>query len=652
MEVSHGRSAVLTSPPALSYVWGSQRDKVDIELNGTRFAITRNLHGALKRLRHRQRPRMLWVDALCINQKDSQERAAQVSMMAAIYGQTARGLLWLGEEPDAPVATVSPQQAQEVDHLLLETDKFLGNLMATMAQYGGEMADLADSLRQSQPAVDISHPDNFRITRTRPCLWYGDERDVNTLDAAADPNSVTDSVFHAFCLFRMLAQDRHLHDIPYLQLETHDSQTHLTHARRAAHWLASRDWWSRIWTVQECVLPRDATIIYGPVEMPWAVLLNGILHFRRHRDTCCATPPGVHSMLNLHAETLSELHALRLARQAGVPVSLASLLHKFRHRGATDPLDKVYALLPLVTEWYGAPPLVPSYGKPAAQVYVETMTHVIQASGALDILWRPPEPHGTRLAGLPGWVPDLSDPVSAGATLDRLEQQVPLYNACGGVPAKVSVHDGRVLVLEGRLVDHVRRVSTTALMNDDPGDTFAWWCKVAEEELGPVNADWRDAFWRTLCGDSDGPAGETTRFRRAVAADESAFRDWCAVNGLADQIAPTAAFAVSRGQYSSAGSMSRAIRAATLGRAFMISRLGRMGLVPSTAVLTFPEADSMFVFPGAKSPVVLRSVGVRDIPGLGAMECHEWLGDCYLHGMMDGEGMEGFGARSQTVYVV
>jgi hypothetical protein len=41
----------------------------------------------------------LWVDALCINQEDIIERSEQVKLMANIYRNTARTLVWIGEEP-------------------------------------------------------------------------------------------------------------------------------------------------------------------------------------------------------------------------------------------------------------------------------------------------------------------------------------------------------------------------------------------------------------------------------------------------------------------------------------------------------------------------------------------------------------------------
>lgn len=59
---------------ALSYVWGDPQDTVPIELNGHVFQATTNLRSALRRLRSASRTRTIWIDAICINQKDVKER--------------------------------------------------------------------------------------------------------------------------------------------------------------------------------------------------------------------------------------------------------------------------------------------------------------------------------------------------------------------------------------------------------------------------------------------------------------------------------------------------------------------------------------------------------------------------------------------------
>ncbi|KAK8041669.1 hypothetical protein PG993_006192 [Apiospora rasikravindrae] len=74
---------------ALSYVWGSPDNPKEILLNGVAHPVTRNLYNALKALRYPEKTRTIWVDAVCINQVDLQERNAQVSMMDKVYLQAS-----------------------------------------------------------------------------------------------------------------------------------------------------------------------------------------------------------------------------------------------------------------------------------------------------------------------------------------------------------------------------------------------------------------------------------------------------------------------------------------------------------------------------------------------------------------------------------
>jgi hypothetical protein len=82
---------------ALSYTWGDEKKPCSIAIKKQNLAVTINLHAALLRLRDRFLERILWVDAICINQDDKEEQGQQVQRMAKIYSKAARVLVWLGE---------------------------------------------------------------------------------------------------------------------------------------------------------------------------------------------------------------------------------------------------------------------------------------------------------------------------------------------------------------------------------------------------------------------------------------------------------------------------------------------------------------------------------------------------------------------------
>ncbi len=95
----------IISYEALSYTWGDAVNSVNIEINGCVFPVTRNLDSGLRALRQAQETRVLWVDAVCINQADLQECERQVQMMWDIYSKASCVVVWLGpEEGDSAVA--------------------------------------------------------------------------------------------------------------------------------------------------------------------------------------------------------------------------------------------------------------------------------------------------------------------------------------------------------------------------------------------------------------------------------------------------------------------------------------------------------------------------------------------------------------------
>ena len=59
---------------ALSYAWGGSDKPRSISINKQNFAVTENLYAALLRLRDRSLERILWIDAICIDQKNLKEK--------------------------------------------------------------------------------------------------------------------------------------------------------------------------------------------------------------------------------------------------------------------------------------------------------------------------------------------------------------------------------------------------------------------------------------------------------------------------------------------------------------------------------------------------------------------------------------------------
>ncbi|KAF2186451.1 HET-domain-containing protein [Zopfia rhizophila CBS 207.26] len=90
----YGDSAI--SYEALSYTWGGTEMTEHVKINGRRLGVTINLYLALQHLRFQDLDRILWVDAICIDQSNKKERGHQVQQMRDIYNQADKVIFWLG----------------------------------------------------------------------------------------------------------------------------------------------------------------------------------------------------------------------------------------------------------------------------------------------------------------------------------------------------------------------------------------------------------------------------------------------------------------------------------------------------------------------------------------------------------------------------
>ena len=83
---------------AFSYTWSGPISERTIQIGEVPLRITENLAAALRRFRGPVRPKKIWVDAICINQSDDEEKGFQVALMGDIYHNASRTWVWLGEE--------------------------------------------------------------------------------------------------------------------------------------------------------------------------------------------------------------------------------------------------------------------------------------------------------------------------------------------------------------------------------------------------------------------------------------------------------------------------------------------------------------------------------------------------------------------------
>lgn len=85
---------------ALSYTWGEPKFDAKFECDGCVKMITRSLESALRHFRQEDRSVVLWVDQICIDQENFEEKGQQIPLMSRIYELAVNTAIWLGDADD------------------------------------------------------------------------------------------------------------------------------------------------------------------------------------------------------------------------------------------------------------------------------------------------------------------------------------------------------------------------------------------------------------------------------------------------------------------------------------------------------------------------------------------------------------------------
>ncbi|TRX88049.1 hypothetical protein FHL15_011051 [Xylaria flabelliformis] len=96
---------------AISYTWGKPVFSEIVMIDDDYLEITPSLSGALRQFRASSCLKWVWVDAVCINQKDNVEKSTQIPLMSDIYRNASRVMVWLGDSPEHVELLLAVRQA-------------------------------------------------------------------------------------------------------------------------------------------------------------------------------------------------------------------------------------------------------------------------------------------------------------------------------------------------------------------------------------------------------------------------------------------------------------------------------------------------------------------------------------------------------------
>ncbi|KAK3496042.1 heterokaryon incompatibility protein-domain-containing protein [Neurospora crassa] len=619
LSLSHVALSAPSSPAplplfqALSYVWGipdPNKPLPTILLDGISMTVTPNLHSALCFLLSQQQQPVdngfktsFWIDALCINQADNDEKAFQVPLMSKIYTSAMRVFVWLGLLP-------RPGEGPHRDcGCTLKTVAWLGSMFREQVkrEREGPLLSALEGLSEEDQKKRVAQGFVLTVLQLSITRDYGQE---NAKSGGFD----FERIWQLFC---------------------------------------ERPYWRRLWIVQEVVLARKAVVACGSGEgvvvdwedirdalqlFEWIILYSNIdPKYRRLYELLGDIMPKV-----VHLEEATNAYRRNLRKgKDGMRLMEVLLFTDFadgedKSIQATDPRDRIYGLLGLIRECDRKKiPVDYSDKTTVSTVLTHVALALIQEYGP-DVLCYHRETARWAREGLPSWAPDWTAPRSP--TIGSVNLDGPGarfdFNATKGThwPLNSTMKTARIgesklaLFLPGAVMSTVARIGSEFTSVSGQED-YLLACRAWLEELLQLASESdevaRDNIWRVPMAD----------FGLATRAElETPERYIHGFNVLLGRVAPTAQAQVSeetkRSWILSESWDYRRTWKIYRRRAF-VDASGRPGLAPRQ---TSP-GDSIALFRGGQVPVMLRET--KD-----GMHGYRVLGTCYVHTLMDGEGTE------------
>jgi hypothetical protein len=425
--------------------------------------------------------------------------------------------------------------------------------------------------------------------------------------------------------------------------------------------LFERDYWSRLWVVQEVFNAKDITVHCGSLNIPWSVCRLASDVFWKQKGNLNYYFPGGSTIGGQRTAPSQFTYSQVLAYHgpSSIPdvssfsgLGEESLLHVMRvcrRKLSADPKDKLYGILGLLDEEIRNEFPV-DYSLSVKEVYVRVFDYLLCTTERLDILCEAVHFPLHTSSNFPSWVPEWShnpETTALGRSCD--------FSAAGSTKA------------EARVLDDRRRLEMSALFLDTisaHGIAVGTLCTLADYIMAFLH-------WRALLlgSSKDGESQERQEeFCRTLSLDQTP-ADWNVTNesrssrswkiacyhvfaSLAHDRLPRLLLDNELWRYVDVDiGIEREDRrrflqdhfgARMMGRCFCLTEDGLIGLGSG-----FMAAGDLVVIPlGCPTPILIRPEGPRGE--------YRYVGDVYVHGYMHGEAVDHWksGEREVRKYVL
>ncbi|KAH7174235.1 heterokaryon incompatibility protein-domain-containing protein [Fusarium flagelliforme] len=556
---------------ALSYCWGVATDQVEVPCDGKILSITTSLHEAILAINKFSPGQDLWIDQICINQDDLAEKSEQVTKMNLIYDKAETVLAWLGPSDN--------------------TTKLGINFVKKV----GEVA--------LPSATNWFRWDDYDETHEETKLERQEEL---SLDQSRDLGIAFDDElsWSAFTDF------------------------------------FNRPWFQRMWTVQEIIQARKALVLCGEYSLDWEYISAAArwycfkakgLHEEHPRDVNGACLVTQMTTIPWRARLGSEYRPELLGQKTRPTCKWAmrDLLEALRPRLATDPRDKVFALVGISEIGMDDTKMAVDYSKSVRDVFTQATDAIIKNDPSdLNVIW--PARQRNDDDDWPSWVPDWRLKTGTGCAYGIGE---PLKGSQPGRHVYIPAEPG-CLAVRGKIIGKVPYVNEyrhfgELFTNNQLREVY----NACMERLTSYATDEsvQTAFGLTLIGGLPLPSGLEKKNTSVETYSEKYMQFYD--NTQMPQTPPEANAAREKAleeTYKVGLDMSwlQTVLATYCERRFVVTDSGHMGLAHHEVL----EGDVIAVVMGMHWPVVLRE---RDDGG------YRFVGDAYCHGVMNGEALTG-----------
>jgi hypothetical protein len=591
-----------------------------------------------------------WIDAVCINQADLEEKSSQVSLMRDIYQHAGLVKIWLGQ----PLGSYEEKAIEDLQRL----QKFFKLYEENNDKYGVIMSERAKRDARS----NIEDKGTVWLEEVMP---DGSVRMRRPSMAETLQRHMTPAMIEA--RFRLHYGK---------ELPTDWNWGHIS-------MLFSKPWFERVWVIQEAFAGSRVLIHCGGKVMPWEDF-----NFVTSRLMLCGLDLSIHHGTGDSDETAVKtvstgltnsifIDALKVVKAEKRALRLAPLLLTSSRYQATNPRDKVYSLLGISSESKHSD-LMPNYSLSAGEVFIKTAIHLIREDESLELLAAAGIGWHRETPNLPSWVPDFKSPPE----LPRWR-----FELCGDSYA-TSAHKSKTistaqaipgthtLVVNGVLVDEVIRVGplpcpqpqtakvvgAAAYMVERNNTMWFWQARFMCDSLKqyPTKEPLLEVYWRTLIMNVSheglpatpnygasynrvaavlGKPVEYQNSHREERSDLAMLMDELANHGKADAVTVEFAY-MERESKNSKLELGRrwnqAYASNGAGRNVFITRRGYFGI----AAPGVEKGDQVALFSGVVTPMILRGAESSEREAATKLgPAYNLVSESYIHGLMSGGGL-------------